>query len=625
MASQRSVKITELPASTQDFTDIDRLVAVQPFGSALLTVQLPGSKILDAARLAGAQSASANGLSFTTLAEAVLSSLLPLRMVGATLVTAGYTSAGDGGGSIYKKVDTEPSHPGKFQDISAGWWELVSPFLRPEMFGAVGDGDVDDTDAIQAALDTAVLSGKYSTVILRGGTFYSVSNLSIPNIPTSGTGNSSYLSIQSEGMSFLVARSSSDNGYFVAPSRWLENSAFTNRKTVFRNIMFDANGIKDYAAVCRGDQWAFYNCRFINALSHGLYHPTNCRDGSQPGTAGVDEIFEDCHARDNGGNGWHFDDSSVDFSMRNCLGTSNTGWGIYIAGTAGCKIHGINMYGNVAGAATFLKWGWGTFCTDSLFDGDSVGDVVVSSDNTSWTATWGPNHVKNANLVCRVLNPKLIITGVQLQGNESRIVHDNQTSQARMLIIDGGKSAAVPFITWNSASPVGRVYVSSPHYNQGVDGWYVGRLTPMPNTVTAGYAPTRLVPASVTLAAATSTTFRVELDVTSLQLAGTDLAIKLHAVALAGTSVQNYHGKINAGLSRRFGSATTDTWVTTTENFSSGGLVSASGAWTVPTTTTAYTPYLTVNLKHEQPTSNNGTLYIEVSGLHRYVTGMRVV
>ncbi|MFB6419899.1 hypothetical protein [Bradyrhizobium tunisiense] len=42
------------------------------------------------------------------------------------LRTAGLTAAGDGGGALYKKVVSEPSHNGKFQSADGAWWEIVA-------------------------------------------------------------------------------------------------------------------------------------------------------------------------------------------------------------------------------------------------------------------------------------------------------------------------------------------------------------------------------------------------------------------------------------------------------------------------------------------------------------------
>lgn len=61
---------------------------------------------------------------------------------------AGYNASGDGGASLYKKSVTEPSHPGKFQNAAGTWYELKEDFLRPEHFGAVGNGTTDDATAL---------------------------------------------------------------------------------------------------------------------------------------------------------------------------------------------------------------------------------------------------------------------------------------------------------------------------------------------------------------------------------------------------------------------------------------------------------------------------------------------
>lgn len=68
---------------------------------------------------------------------------------------AGYAAAGDGGGAIYKKVSSEPSHAGKVQDGNDQWYELAEANPNPLMFGAAGDGSTDDTTALSNMLDFA--------------------------------------------------------------------------------------------------------------------------------------------------------------------------------------------------------------------------------------------------------------------------------------------------------------------------------------------------------------------------------------------------------------------------------------------------------------------------------------
>lgn len=63
---------------------------------------------------------------------------------------SGYTTAGDGGGDLYKRVDAEPSHAGKIrsadqylsdgtEDVTnGGWWEKVRALNSDEIFGYGG-------------------------------------------------------------------------------------------------------------------------------------------------------------------------------------------------------------------------------------------------------------------------------------------------------------------------------------------------------------------------------------------------------------------------------------------------------------------------------------------------------
>jgi hypothetical protein len=107
-------------------------------------------------------------LAFTALDRDIVPPLLFATVADATattipssvdaIQTAGYTTAGDGGGSIetnavYARIGSEPSHEGKIQSADGAWWELTGHLVNIKQFGAVPttvdkDTDPDQTPAI---------------------------------------------------------------------------------------------------------------------------------------------------------------------------------------------------------------------------------------------------------------------------------------------------------------------------------------------------------------------------------------------------------------------------------------------------------------------------------------------
>lgn len=111
-------------------------------------VRLDGAAKLPAVDGSQLTNILANVLSFATRTAAIASSASATTTY---LRTAGYSAVGDYGGALYKKVASEPSHAGKFQDALGAWFELVEPVVTPEMFGAVGDNSTNDTTALNNA------------------------------------------------------------------------------------------------------------------------------------------------------------------------------------------------------------------------------------------------------------------------------------------------------------------------------------------------------------------------------------------------------------------------------------------------------------------------------------------
>ncbi len=75
--------------------------------------------------------------------------------------TAGYSTADDGGGALYKRVGAAPDHNLKVQSADLDWWELVPDshgYINVKQAGAVGDDVTDDGQAFIDALAFASLN-----------------------------------------------------------------------------------------------------------------------------------------------------------------------------------------------------------------------------------------------------------------------------------------------------------------------------------------------------------------------------------------------------------------------------------------------------------------------------------
>ncbi|WP_299941305.1 hypothetical protein [uncultured Nitratireductor sp.] len=95
---------------------------------------------------------------FASRSDAAASSL---RVAPDYIRTAGYAEAGDGGGALYKKVASEPSHEGKFpttldDGVTVVWYELAPDNLNFRQFGVHPDNTAaENRAALQDGVDYA--------------------------------------------------------------------------------------------------------------------------------------------------------------------------------------------------------------------------------------------------------------------------------------------------------------------------------------------------------------------------------------------------------------------------------------------------------------------------------------
>jgi hypothetical protein len=90
--------------------------------------------------------------------------------------TVGYAIVGDGGGALYRRVATQPSHAGKVQSADGAWWEIADNVLHVKQFGAVDNGSTRADLAINAALSTAFATGR-AKVLITGNTYHCIGQI----------------------------------------------------------------------------------------------------------------------------------------------------------------------------------------------------------------------------------------------------------------------------------------------------------------------------------------------------------------------------------------------------------------------------------------------------------------
>lgn len=103
----------------------------------------------------------------------------------------GYHLSGDGGAALYVRAASQPAHGGRVQSADGAWWELADDRVRPEMYGAVGDGVTDDSAAMMAMADHARARG-FLDAVLAGSKIYCYTVpqflCSIPRVVIDGNG-----------------------------------------------------------------------------------------------------------------------------------------------------------------------------------------------------------------------------------------------------------------------------------------------------------------------------------------------------------------------------------------------------------------------------------------------------
>ncbi len=144
---------------------------------------------------------------------------------------AGYATPGDGGAALYVRAASQPAHGGRVQSADGAWWEIAERTVRPEMYGAAGDGVSDDTAAMVAMADHARERGFLDCVLDGSRTYcYTIPQFlnCIPKIRIEGNGaafknsgggdTDQTFAVNYEGLAFNSAFFTQGPGHYLGSS-----------------------------------------------------------------------------------------------------------------------------------------------------------------------------------------------------------------------------------------------------------------------------------------------------------------------------------------------------------------------------------------------------------------------
>ena len=264
---------------------------------------------------------------FDTAANMIADTSLTEGMIVKTL---GYNKISDNGGAFYKIYNTKKQNSEHYENLSNGKYALLitNGYITPEMFGAAGDGENDDTQAIINALAT-------NKPLLMAGTYKITSPVTLEdkcNLLCTGeliyVGDDVAVIIKGSIIDLVINKLTSN----------AKGIAFKNTNTLIfnNNIRVDLCNCGNDALYFDGDATGVQNC-----MINGFYNSTN-------------------------GNALHV---SIDANQThkpwfnenhflNCRFSAKNGYGIYLNNEAGPSNGGIdsNYFDNdsVEGSKYFL-------------------------------------------------------------------------------------------------------------------------------------------------------------------------------------------------------------------------------------------------------------------------------
>lgn len=240
-------------------------------------------------------------------------------------------------------------------------------------YGALGDGSIDDTTAIQAAIDAASTAPRGGMVLIPAGTYVISATLTLKNKPVILMGEGGVSSTYSSGDrvrdSATILKTTAnipvihifEDDYTVIESigssvrdlAILGNRTGTSQRGVWVDSRNNCSALNVMVSGMGGDGFYltdsvggyFSNCVSNHNVSDG--YELNASAGTAGATASItNNVFVSCTALGNDSDGWDVGPGSNGTIWEGCTAESNAAYGWAFSGTAPAICRGNTGFGN---------------------------------------------------------------------------------------------------------------------------------------------------------------------------------------------------------------------------------------------------------------------------------------
>lgn len=343
------------------------------------------------------------------------------------LWVAGRFSPGDGGAAYYRRVPSEPSHAGKFQDALSAWWEVVPINGLVPAYAYLTSAASSSTSpiAIQSAIDHAAADGISWVRLWNSGIFVDNAIQMKDGVGLVGTIGTTEITVATGADTQALSRDTSES---------------TTDYIRLRGIIFNGNGVNQPSGTPRSvvtldgvTHLHIEDCEFKNGRGYGLgfqAYPGGGLTGEQS-----DIRIERTVIKDNGiGDGASTLFDGCDFksgfrvTLIDCQITGNSADGLDVRGDdvvlINCQINdnggdGVEMKGNHSGALPGKFTAIGCSATGNTGNGFRISDNGGSDiiEAALYGCRGEGNTLSGLQIDGIVSNSEVIVDGFRAIGN----------------------------------------------------------------------------------------------------------------------------------------------------------------------------------------------------------------